>query len=279
MSLRLKSKWVACAGIAGVLGVGATGAVVSSAAASSGSTKLVKHKATSSVTTADLSFSLTVSGVATSPVTVTGSGEVDFTNDAASLTVHIPASLAQMIPGGSDSPETVNAVLSEGTVYLEVPSLASIVGEPWISVALPTQALSALPGGFTKVASAVGDVNSILTFAEKHHATVTSLGSSTVDGVPATGNQISASHTAKSGTTDTLSASLWANSSDQLVQGNLSTSGAGAKGTVGVTAKVDLSGYGSPVTITVPPPSDVKPVAYSAVAKVFGKFLRPLPHL
>jgi hypothetical protein len=45
---------------------------------------------------------------------------------------------------------------------------------------------------------------------------------------------------------------------------------------VAVTATVDLSGYGTPVAITVPPSSEVTAVAYSTVAKVFGKFLRPL---
>ena len=277
MGLRLKTKWVACAGVAGVLGVGITGAVVSTAAAS-GSTKVVTHKAVSPVTTADLSFNLSVSGVTTSPVTITGNGEVDFTNDAASLAVTIPAALAEKIPGGSDAPETVNAVLSGGTIYLEVPSLASIVGEPWISVALPAKATSALPGGFTKVASVLGNVNAILTFAQKHHATVTSLGTATVDQVQATGSQIAASKTTKKGTTVTLTGSVWADSSDRLVQGNVSVSGTAAKGTVGVTATVNLSGYGTPVTITVPPSSEVKPVPYSAVAKVFAKFLGPLRH-
>jgi hypothetical protein len=277
MSLRLKTKWVACAGIAGVLAVGVTGAIVSTASAS-GSSKVVSHKAASAVTTADLNFTLSVSGVAASPVTVTGSGEVDFGNDAASLTVTIPAALAQMIPGGSDSPETVNAVLSDGTVYLEVPSLASIVGEPWISVALPTKATTALPGGFTKVASALGDVNTIITFAQKHHATVTSLGTATVNTVQATGNQIAGSYTTKKGTTLTLTGSVWADASNHLVQGNLSVSGTGAKGPVGVTATVNLSGYGTPVTVTVPPSSEVKPVPYSVVAKFFGSFLGSRRH-
>jgi hypothetical protein len=275
MSLRLTTKWVACAGIAGVLAVGATGAIVSTAAAS-GSSKVVTHKTASPVTTADLTFNLSISGVSASPVTITGNGEVDFTNDAASLAVTIPASVAEKIPGGSDAPETVNAVLSGGTLYLEVPSLASVVGEPWISVALPTQATSALPGGFSKVASVLGNVNAILTFAQKHHATVTSLGTSTVNQTQATGSQIAASKTTKKGTTVTLTGTVWADSSDRLVQGNVSVSGTGAKGTAGVTATVDLSGYGTPVTITVPPSSEVKPVPYSAVAKVFGTFLRPL---
>jgi len=117
-----------------------------SAAAGSSSPRVVKHKAAGPVTTADISFSASLSGVTSSPVTITGDGEADFTNDAVSLTVNIPGAVAQLIPGGSDSPEVVNAVLSGGTIYLEVPSLASLVGEPWISVALPTQVTSALPG-------------------------------------------------------------------------------------------------------------------------------------
>jgi hypothetical protein len=224
------------------------------------------------VTTADISFSASLSGVTSSPVTITGDGEADFTNDAVSLTVNIPGAVAQLIPGGSDSPEVVNAVLSGGTIYLEVPSLASLVGEPWISVALPTQVTSALPGGFTKIASALGDVNAIVKFAQKHHATVTSLGTAMVDGVQATGNKMAATHT-KKGTTQTLSASIWADSSDRLRQGNVSVTGTGAKATHGLTATVDLSGYGTPVTITVPPSSQVKSIAYSTVAAFFGKFL------
>jgi hypothetical protein len=273
MSLRLKTKWVACAGIAGVVAIGVTGAVVSTAGAS-GSTKMATHKTVTPVTTADLSLSLSVSGLTASPVTITGNGEVDFTNNAVSLAVDLPAVVAARIPGGSDAPETVNAVLSGGTLYLEVPSLASLVGEPWISVALPTQATSALPGGFTKVASVLGDVNTILTFAQKHHATVSSLGTAVVDGVQATGDQITASPTTKKGTVLTLTGSVWADSSDRLVQGNIAVSGAGTKGTLGVTATVNLSGYGTPVTVTVPPSSEVKAVPYSTVAKVLGKFLR-----
>lgn len=266
-----KTRWIACAGIVGVLGIGTAGAMVSAAAGSS-SPRVVKHKAAGPVTTADISFSASLSGVTSSPVTITGDGEADFTNDAVSLTVNIPGAVAQLIPGGSDSPEVVNAVLSGGTIYLEVPSLASLVGEPWISVALPTQVTSALPGGFTKIASALGDVNAIVKFAQKHHATVTSLGTAMVDGVQATGNKMAATHT-KKGTTQTLSASIWADSSDRLRQGNVSVTGTGAKATHGLTATVDLSGYGTPVTITVPPSSQVKSIAYSTVAAFFGKFL------
>ncbi len=84
------------------------------------------------MTTASFTFSASVSGVTTSPVTVTGSGQADFTARAVSLTVSVPAVVAKLIPGGSDSPEVINAVLSGATIYLEVPSLASKVGAPYL---------------------------------------------------------------------------------------------------------------------------------------------------
>jgi hypothetical protein len=96
--------------------------------------------------------------------------------------------VAKLIPGGSAAPEVINAVLSGGTVYVQVPSLASLIGEPWISVTLPTKVL-AHAAILTKVAAALGDVNAIDSFAQAHHATVTSLGTAMVDGVDATGTK------------------------------------------------------------------------------------------
>jgi hypothetical protein len=166
----------------------------------------------------------------------------------------------------------VNAVLSGGTVYLDVPSLAHLVGEPWISIALPSGATSSIPGIFTKIASAVGDVNAIITFAQNHHATVTPLGTAVVDGVTATGTQIVASLPGKA-KAGTLTASVWADSSDRLVQGSVSVSGGGKKKALGLTATINLSNYGAPVTITVPPSSEVKAIPYATVAKLLDKFV------
>ncbi len=274
---RLRTRWAACAGIVVVLGIGTAGGMIGAAGAASGSSSAGAHAATGPVTTAQVSFNVSVSGLTPSTVTVTGSGEADFVNDAVALTVDLPAVVAKLIPGGSDSPEVVDAVLSGGTVYLEIPSLASLVGEPWISVALPAGAASAVPGVFTKVASALGDVDAIVHFAQKNHATVSSLGTATVNGVTATGTQIVARIPHK-GSTGTLTASLWADSSDRLVQGAVTVAGAGKKGPVGLTATVDFSDYGAPVTITTPPPSEVKAIPYSTVAPYLGKILHPGHH-
>jgi hypothetical protein len=270
MRLPRGTRWATGAGVVLLLGIGTAGGMIGTAAAASGSSGAVSHTITP-VTTADVSFSVSVSGLTSSAVTLTGTAQADFTNDAVALTVDLPAVVAKLIPGGSDSPETVNAVLSGGTVYLEIPSLSHLIGEPWISIALPSGVTSSIPGVFTKIASAVGDVNAIITFAQNHHTTVTSLGTATVDGVTATGTQIVASLPGKAA--GTLTASVWADSSDRLVQGTVSVSGAGKKGALGLTATVNLSNYGAPVTITVPPSSEVKAIPYATVAKLVGKFL------
>ena len=96
---------------------------------------------------------------------MSGSGQADLVNDAVSLSVTLPGSVAKLIPGGSATPETVNAVLSGGTVYVEVPSLATLLGVPWISVALPVERQCRHPGGLHQGRWRLGDVNEILAFA------------------------------------------------------------------------------------------------------------------
>jgi hypothetical protein len=94
---------------------------------------------------------------------------------------------------------------------------------------------------------------------------VTPLPTSTIDGVAATGNQIVVTHKRV-----TITASLWANASDQLIQANVTASGATKTKTIGVSAMVDLSGDGDPVTISAPPASQVKAVPFWTVASFIG---------
>jgi len=222
------------------------------------------------VTTASFTFSATVSGLIrrVGPMTLTGSGQADFTNDAVSASITLPPALAARLPGGATSSAVVQVVLSGGTVYAEVPGLSTLVGEPWISVALPSSVTSGIPGAFGTVAAALGDVNEILNFATSYHAKVVSLGSSIVDDTPVTGDRIT-------GRIDGfgLSATVWANSARQLVEATIGAAhGATAKG-VAISATVDLSGYGAPVTITVPPPSEVTAVPLSVVEQFLGGIL------
>jgi hypothetical protein len=266
--LRIIMKWLPVVATVGVIGVGATFGLAGSAGASSRSARSAHLNATTALTTTSFSFSASVSGPA-SNVTVTGTGQADFTTHAASFSVDLPAGVAKLIPGGSAAPEVINAVLSGGTVYVQVPSLASLVGEPWISVALPAKVL-AHAAILTKVASALGDVNAIDSFAQAHHATVTSLGTAMVDGVDATGTKFVATLSRRGGGR-TVTASAWADSSDQLVQANVSIPSGTTKGSLGVTATANFTGDNAPVTITVPPSSEVKVIPYSTVARLLRR--------
>jgi hypothetical protein len=267
MLKRMSTKWLATIGIVGLAGVGATVGLVNSVGAAPGTASSVSPEATTPVTTASFKFSVSVSGLTPSAVTATGTGQADFQNHAVSLTVNAPAIAPRLF--GSDSPEVINATLSGGTAYIQVPGLTSKMGAPWISIALPSKATSTVPGIFTKVASALGNVNSVVELAKSHHATVTSLGNATVDTVQATGNKIvtTRSHADK---TQTITTTLWADSSDRLVQATAASSGATKKGPVDLTATVDFTGYGSPVTIAVPPPSQVKAIPLSTVKMFLG---------
>jgi hypothetical protein len=266
MLTRSSRRWLATIGLVAVAGVGTTIGLVNGAGATSGTGGSVSRAVDGPVTTAGFTFSASLSGVTTSPVSVTGSGKADLTTHALSLTVNVPAVVAKRILGGSDSPEVVNAVLSGGTVYLEIPSLASRIGAPWISVALPSKASSAVPVLFTKIATALGDVNAIVRFADAHHATVSSLGNAVVDGVHASGSRIVATRS-----TRTLTASVWADASDRLVQATVAVTATGTRGTHGLTATVDFSGYGSQVTIVVPQPAQVKAIPFSVVRMFLGR--------
>jgi len=227
------------------------------------------------VTTASFNFTASVSGIGKSlgTVNLSGAGQADFVNDAVSASVTLPGSVAKLIPGGSAAPEVVNVVLSGGTVYVEVPALATLLGAPWISLSLPTGATSAITGIFPEVGAALGDVNAIVAFAQSHHAQVHSLGSSTVDGTSVTGDRITARFKGLG-----IGATLWADSSGRLVQATVQAAlGAGHHG-LAVSAVVNFSGYDAPVTIAAPPPSQVKAIPLSVITTFLGNFLH-MAHL
>ena len=267
---RTNTRLLATVGVAGALALGATAAVAGAAGASPAGARATT-RAAGRVATTSFSFSVAVSGLAPSAVTVTGSGQADFRNDSVALSVDVPAGVAKLIPGGSATTEVINAVETGGTVYLEVPNLASMVGKPWISVALPAKAKTTGKGALSKVAGALSDVSAIAQFAQSHNASVTPLKSEVVNGVPSTGTQIVAklSH---NGGSSTVTATLWADSSDRLVQANVAASGALKAGTVGVNATVNFTDYDGPVTITAPPASEVRAISLSTVEAFLGKF-------
>jgi hypothetical protein len=99
---------------------------------------------------------------------------------------------------------------------------------------------------------------------------VTSLGTSTVDGVTATGHKIA---TTVAHGKAAVTADLWADSSDRLVQADAQVAVTAKKHHADITASLDLSKYGAPVTITAPPSSQVKVIPLSTVESFLGKDL------
>jgi hypothetical protein len=186
---------------------------------------------------------LSLGGVTSDAFSLTGSGQIDFVNDALATSIVLPSNLAGLLGGG-----TVNAVISGGVLYLEVPGLSGFLGAPWISVPLPS---GSLVGAFGAIATALGNVSQIVSFASSHGATVKPLGGSTVDNTAVTGYLISAGSSGFSG-----NLTLWANSQDELVQAIVQVGN--PSGGPSISLQFDLSGYNAPITFTTPPPSQVK---------------------
>ncbi len=250
------------------LGAGAVFGLVGNAGAASGRATTASH--VTGARTASFNFSVSITGLTPSAVTITGSGQADAATDAASLTVQLPAAVAKLLPGGTAAPEAVKAELVSDTLYLNVPGLSTLVGKPWIAVSIPATDRSRVSGIFSKAASALGDVNSIIALAHSHHATVTPLGTATVDGVTATGHKIvtTVAHGKAAVTGD-----LWADSSDRLVQADAKVAVTTKKHHADITAALNLSHYGDPVTITAPPSSQVKVIPLSTVESFLGQDL------
>jgi len=268
--LTRRSKVLSAAAVV-VAAAGVTGGGLATGAFARGKTIVQDPVSSPPVTTASFSFHLSVTGLTKhgGAIAVTGTGQADFTDDAVSAAVTLPPAVAALLPGGSASPAVVDAVLSGGTVYAEVPGLSALVGEPWISVALPSSLASGVPGAFTEVAAALGDVNDILSLARSSHARVVSLGVSTVDGEQVTGFGVA-------GRVDgvRLTATLWADGSGRLRRATVEVGRSAATGGLGIAGTVDLADYGAPVTVTVPPPAQVKAVPLSLVEQFLGSVLK-----
>ena len=260
--MKRRTQLLVSAGLVVAMGGAAVGGIASTASARPKAAVATVPKATTPVTTVSFTFNASVGLAKNINVAVTGSGQADFTNHLASASITLPAGVAKFIPGAGSGPEVINIVLSGNTLYVEVPGLSRLTGTPWISLTLPAQATSVLPHGFATVASFLGNVNEILNFARSHGAKVTALGSSMVDGQSVTGDQITANlHGVH------LGAQLFTAASGDLVKAALQA-GKGSK--LSLTASVDLSGYGAPVSITVPPSSQVKAIPLSVIKGVLG---------
>ncbi len=118
------------------------------------------------------------------------SGQVDFSADAATADVTLPSSFPISFLAGS----TVQLVLVGGTAYVSLPpALAGFVGGgSWVSIALPSGLNTALDGLLARLAGFCGSPQSTVGSLSARRHSPTSLGSSSIGGVPVTGTHLNA---------------------------------------------------------------------------------------
>ncbi len=204
-------------------------------------------------------------------------GAFDLTTQRGAITMSVTGT-------GQGTPPSFHMVFAGGSLYLQATgALAGIgAGKPWVS--LPPSSLSQLFAGVVP-GSAAGPIAALVTgdplaavgMLDTADLTASAVGPRTVGGVAATEYDVTvdpvaaAKHATGSAKalfaslgTKPVTAQVWLDHQGRLVQLQALASGAPASvpahgGTaaapVGVT--VDLSQFGSPVSITVPPPSQV----------------------
>jgi hypothetical protein len=198
--------------------------------------------------------------------TVSGTGDVDFTQDALDLNLTVDQ-------GGNQIP--VQTLYLGGTVYEDLPGLSQLLpGKSWLSIDLGSPGLANrdTPGGL----SSAGNPTALLKLLETQGNTVTALGSSTVDGVSVQGYKVVLDPAAVKAeiAQDHLPAwissvvsqlNLGAMSEDVYIDGSgmlrrFSTSvteSEASVGTISVQETLDFSDYGTSFTVSPPPASAV----------------------
>jgi hypothetical protein len=196
-------------------------------------------------------LALTMHGtVGPASVDANGRGAVDFANQASTfaLTMHV---LGQT--------ETLQMVQDGQTVYVSIPQITQLVpGKSWASVSNTEHLPDA--GSLSPFLGA-GNPSDILKQLSAHGATVTPLAPSTIDGVAVQGYRVippSRVGGSSAGPPHTA-LDVYIDGANLVRRVNLSVSGTAESMPMNVDATLDLSDYGSPVTVTPPPADQVVP--------------------
>jgi hypothetical protein len=191
-----------------------------------------------------------------------GSGEVDFTNHSLEVTLHV---------GGGGVSVTETAVYVDGVAYVQLPSTLPLPqGKSWVSMDAPADPGS---GSAASIETVGGNPAAILQLLTSSGNTATALGSTTIDGQSVQGYEVTVSPATVAAEVAKLPAELrqlgsevknngitadvYINGAGELVRESETTSASDAGTTIDVTSQLDLSNYGTPVSVTAPPPSEV----------------------
>jgi Protein of unknown function (DUF2510) len=214
---------------------------------------------------ADMSFTMTFSGLGLHEQ-LTGQGAFDYADDVGTVTVNVPV-------GGQQQSEQV--IDDGGTVYVSLGGLLGqlALGKSWVS-ASPGQLSSGggeLGGGFSQW----DDPGGMLQQLQQAGATVTSDGATTFDGTPVTEYSVTLPSSAIQKDLGSLPSSLQQVASGlslpNLTEKVYVESGSLLRGidipfsfavtgkTFSMDMQMEFSNYGTPVTVTPPPASEVMP--------------------
>jgi hypothetical protein len=259
---------------AAVLALGALGTAAVLAGAGPAGASRAHTTAATSPTSAELSFSATLSGAQTAPITVTGTGQLDFVHDQASGTATLPGGLG--LGGG---PVTAQLVASGNTLYAMAPGLSTLLGgTPWVSISGSAARAAKVPTAYTDLAAAFADPAAVVAKAQADGATTKSLGTRTENGQQQTGTEVdvnvakalsgisglsAAERQAAQGTTITFD--VWSDSSGRLavLSTDVATTSSGS-----ATATVTVTSYDDPVSITVPSPSQTHALTAGSLSEL-----------
>jgi len=240
----------------GALGVTTLG---SKSAVSPTKAVLTAASTTQHLRSAHVSMTETVTGGSGSgAITATGIGAVDFSAREASLTMSVEG-------------EHLSVLGSDGNLFVSVPQISQLFpGKSWVSV--PVGNNSSAVGG----ALSGGDPTQMLQFLASQGNSVSPIGSSTIDGVPvegysvlinkaAVGAQLKSSGLPSSAVQageqflegeGPITYKVYVDSDNQLRAIDFAMAVLGTSG-VSVSARMTLSDFGVPVSLTLPPASDV----------------------
>lgn len=253
-----------------VLAALTAGAAISSAPA--GATVRPHHHApvvqsTAGCTSASYNLTIALTSPSNQTTTVAVTGAVDFASTAATADITIPANFPLSALAGT----TEDIVLVDGTLYLAVPPAWSsfVGGASWVSLSTPPALSGVVATVDHSLASWCGNASSITSFLYSNGGSISSLGTSVINGVAVTGTQVTIGarglaslakvihrfdpRIASQARGATINVDVWSSSQDGLVE--LSATAIGLNSRLGlqdVAAKVDLSDVNEPVSITAP---------------------------
>jgi hypothetical protein len=262
--------WVAGALVAATLltGCGAAASSTTTTTATGTGAKanpvLDAYQKTLADKTATMTLNETVTGASAGPVTISGTGQVDFTTGAAQFAVTVPTA------------GTINMRLLKPMLYMQLPSAdasALPAGKSWVSIDLDKLAHSVAGTSLAQLSNSADlGTNMLSSLNAVSAAGITTVGPATIGGVPTTeysatidfskaaaqdNPQVRAAlqHIGSQFHLTTVPVQVWIDAQGQVrqtsIQESLTVKGAPTE----VQVTVGLSNLGAPVDV-VPPPAN-----------------------